>query len=256
MPEHDSIAKTKNQAQTGAKGRAKASAKPGVRLKGTSSRGAAASSKQRRQPAQDKEKSITEKVASPKIAVSASLPRLLKRYREEFRPSLLQEMGYVNIMEVPRLSKIVLNIGLGEALQNNKALENATAHLAAITGQKPVVTRARKSIASFKLRQGMSIGTRVTLRSGRMYDFFDRLVNVTLPRIRDFRGTPRNSFDGQGNYSLGLREQTMFPEIDYDQIDRIRGLQITIVTSAETDREAHRLLETLGMPFAREEQPA
>lgn len=256
MPERDPIAETKKQEQTGTKGRTKASAKPGVRLKGTSSRGAAASSKQRVHPSQDKEKSITKKGPSSKVDVSVRLPRLLKRYREEFRPALLQEMGYVNIMEVPRLNKIVLNIGLGEALQNTKALETATSHLAAITGQKPVVTRARKSIATFKLREGMSVGTRVTLRSGRMYDFFDRLVNVSLPRIRDFRGTPRNSFDGQGNYSLGLREQTMFPEIDYDDIDRLRGLQITIVTSAETDREAQRLLEILGMPFAREEQTA
>lgn len=179
-------------------------------------------------------------------------PRLLRRYREEVRPTLMRETGYRNIMEVPRLEKIVLNIGLGEATQNPKAVEAASGHLATITGQRPVVTRARKSVAAFKLREGMSIGAMVTLRSARMYDFFDRLVNMALPRIRDFRGTPRQSFDGRGNYSLGIREQAIFPEIDYGQIDRVRGLQVTFVTTARTDREAQRLLELLGMPFARD----
>jgi large subunit ribosomal protein L5 len=154
-------------------------------------------------------------------------------------------------MEVPRLHKVVLNIGIGEAIQNAKALDNAVRDLAEISGQKPVVTRAKKSIAAFRLRAGMQVGVTVTLRGERMYDFMDRLINAALPRIRDFHGVSTRSFDGRGNYTLGLREQLIFPEIDYDKIDKVRGLEVTIVTSARTDQEARRLLELMGMPFQR-----
>ncbi|HIC89076.1 MAG TPA: 50S ribosomal protein L5 [Anaerolineae bacterium] len=162
------------------------------------------------------------------------------------------EFGYRSPMEVPRLEKIVINVGLGEALQNVKALEFASRDIATITGQKPVITRARKSIATFKLRAGNPIGCMVTLRGERMYAFFDRLCNVALPRQRDFRGVSPDAFDGRGNYSLGLREQLVWPEIDYDSIDKVRGMSVTIVTTAETDREGRRLLELLGMPFRRQ----
>jgi large subunit ribosomal protein L5 len=174
---------------------------------------------------------------------------LLERYRTEIVPTLMREFQYPNVMAVPRLEKIVLNIGLGEAVQNARAIEAASRDLAAITGQRPVVTRAKKSIAGFKIRKGMPIGLMVTLRGDRMYEFFDKLVNIVLPRVRDFHGVSPRSFDGRGNYSLGLREQLVFPEIDYDQIDKVRGLEITIVTTARTDAEAKRLLELLGMPF-------
>jgi large subunit ribosomal protein L5 len=179
----------------------------------------------------------------------ATRPRLLERYRTEIVPTLMREFQYPNVMAVPRLEKIVLNIGLGEAVQNARAIEAASRDLAAITGQRPVVTRAKKSIAGFKIRKGMPIGLMVTLRGDRMYEFFDKLVNIVLPRVRDFHGVSPRSFDGRGNYSLGLREQLVFPEIDYDQIDKVRGLEITIVTTARTDAEAKRLLELLGMPF-------
>jgi large subunit ribosomal protein L5 len=165
-------------------------------------------------------------------------------------PALLKQFEYGNPMEVPRLSKIVINIGLGEALQNAKAIDAAVGDLAQITGQKPIVTRARRSIAQFRLRTGNTIGAKVTLRGARMWDFLERLTVLVLPRIRDFRGVPARSFDGRGNYSLGLREQLAFPEIDYDKIDRLRGLEISIVTTAKTDEESRRLLELLGMPFA------
>lgn len=184
---------------------------------------------------------------------AASLPRLHERLRNELAPQLMKEFSYSSAMQVPRPEKIVVNIGLGEALENSRAIENATGDLAAITGQRPVVRRARKSIASFKLREGQAIGLSVTLRGRRMYEFLDRLVSSSLPRIRDFNGLSRNAFDGRGNYSIGLREQVMFPEIDYNSIDRIRGLQIVIVTTAPNDREGFRLLELLGMPFARTE---
>jgi len=177
---------------------------------------------------------------------------LKERYRQEIVPKLMESGGYKNVMEVPRLEKVVVSIGLGEAIQNAKALEAAERDLPAITGQKPVITRAKRSIAAFRLRAGMAIGLKVTLRRQRMYDFFERLVNVVLPRIREFRGVPRDSFDGRGNYNLGLREQTIFPEIDYDKIDKVRGLEVTIVTTAKTDEEARKLLELLGMPFARD----
>jgi large subunit ribosomal protein L5 len=175
---------------------------------------------------------------------------LRARYLEEVVPVLQKEFGYVNPNQVPRLTKIVVNIGLGEALTNAKALDAAVGDLANITGQKPIVTRARRSIAQFRLRTGNPIGAKVTLRGQRMWDFLERLTRLALPRIRDFRGVPTKSFDGRGNYSLGLREQLAFPEIDFDKIDRLRGLEVSIVTTAETDEESKRLLQLLGMPFA------
>lgn len=177
--------------------------------------------------------------------------RLEEKYLAELAPQLKARLGYDNIMQLPRLRKIVLSIGLGEATQEPKALEAAEKDLATISGQHPVTTRAKKSISSFKLRAGMPIGMRVTLRGKRMYDFFDKLVNVVLPRFRDFRGVSRDSFDGQGNYSLGMKEQIVFPEIDYDKVDKIRGLEVTIVTTAKNDNEARTLLELMGMPFRR-----
>jgi large subunit ribosomal protein L5 len=177
------------------------------------------------------------------------MPRLRDLYREQVVPTLRKELGYENVMQVPRLEKIVVNIGMGEALQNAKALDAAVDDVMTITGQRPIVTRARKSIASFKVRAGNPVGVKVTLRGNRMWDFLDRLVNVALPRQRDFRGISPDAFDGRGNYSLGLREQLIFPEIDYDKIDRIRGFEVTIVTTAQTDEEGYRLLRHLGMPF-------
>lgn len=179
------------------------------------------------------------------------MARLQERYREEVVPELMQEFGYQNVMQVPKLEKIVVNIGLGEAVQNARAIDAAVGDLAAITGQKPVVTRAKKSIAAFKLRAGMPIGAMVTLRGPRMYEFLDRLTSITLPRIRDFRGVSPNSFDGRGNYTLGLREQLAFPEIDYDKVDKTRGLEMSFVTTAHNDEQGRRLLTLLGMPFAR-----
>lgn len=179
------------------------------------------------------------------------MPRLKDRYRNEVMPALQDEFNYSNPMQVPRLQKIVVNIGMGEALQNAKSLEFAVSDLSKVTGQKPITTKARKSIASFKLREGNTIGVMVTLRGDRMWDFLDRLCNIALPRQRDFRGVSPDAFDGRGNYSLGLREQLIFPEIDYDKIDKVRGLSVTIVTSAGTDEEGRRLLHHLGMPFSR-----
>jgi large subunit ribosomal protein L5 len=176
-------------------------------------------------------------------------PRLREKYQNEVVQALMQEFKYSTVMQVPRLEKVVLNIGLGEALQNNKALDAAVGDLSAISGQKPVITKAKKSIAAFKLRQGQSIGAMVTLRGVKMYDFLDRLMNLALPRLRDFRGISRRSFDGRGNYSLGLREQIIFPEIDYDKVDKIRGLEVAIVTTAPDDAQGYALLKRLGMPF-------
>lgn len=178
-------------------------------------------------------------------------PRLKERYQSEIVPTLMKEFGYKNVMEVPRVEKVTVNVGLGEAVQNAKALDSASADVAAITGQRPVITRAKKSISNFKLREGMPIGVTVTLRGDRMWEFLDRTLNAALPRIRDFQGVSPNSFDGRGNYSLGIREQVIYPEIEYDKIDKVRGLQITICTSARTDEESKRLLELMGMPFAR-----
>ena len=189
----------------------------------------------------------------PEGADTLPTPRLLGTYRSEIIPAMMSEFGYNNNMRVPRLQKITLNIGLGEALTNGRAMEAATQDLATISGQKPVITRARKSIANFKLREGNPIGTAVTLRGARMYHFLDRLVNTALPRIRDFRGISRRGFDGRGNFSIGIREQIIFPEIDYNQIDRIRGLQVTINTTADNDAEGIRLLELFGMPFVRQD---
>jgi large subunit ribosomal protein L5 len=177
--------------------------------------------------------------------------RLEERYLTEVTPQLKARLGYNNIMQMPKLEKIVLSIGLGEATQDSKALEAAEKDLATVSGQRPVTTRAKKSIASFKLRAGMPIGMMVTLRGKRMYDFFDKLVNVVLPRFRDFRGVSRDSFDGQGNYNLGIKEQIVFPEIDYDEVVKIRGLEVSIVTTAKNDDVARDLLELMGMPFRR-----
>ena len=177
------------------------------------------------------------------------MSRLKERYKKELIPSLMESYGYKNVMQVPRLERVVLNIGLGEAIQNAKALEAAEGDLAAISGQHPVTTRARKSIASFKLRSGMPIGLKVTLRGVRMYDFFDKLVNAVLPRTREFQGVSPSSFDGRGNYTLGLREQIVFPEVDYDKVDKVRGLEVSFITTAKTDDEGKHLLESLGMPF-------
>ena len=179
-------------------------------------------------------------------------PRLRDLYRNEIISTMMNEFNYGNTMRVPRIQKVVLNIGLGEALTNGRAMEAATRDLTVISGQKPVTTRARKSIANFKLREGNPIGTTVTLRGDRMYHFLDRLINTALPRIRDFRGLPRRGFDGRGNFSIGIREQLIFPEIDYNDIDRIRGLQVTMATTALNDSEAIRLLELFGMPFIKQ----
>lgn len=183
----------------------------------------------------------------------AARPRLKQRYIDEIVPALIQEFSYSSVMAAPRVEKVVLNIGIGEALQNSKALDAASNDLAAITGQRPWVRKAKKSVAAFKLREGDSVGLMVTLRGDRMYDFLDRLLNLALPRVRDFRGVPTRSFDGRGNYTLGLREQLIFPEIEYDKIDKVRGMEVSIVTSARTDGEARRLLELLGVPFQRPE---
>jgi large subunit ribosomal protein L5 len=185
---------------------------------------------------------------------TATTARLKDRYNDEIRPALLERFGYSSIMQVPRIEKITLNMGVGEAKQDSKMLEAAQEQLATIAGQKPSIRRARKSIAAFKLREGMPVGLAVTLRGDRAYEFLDRLMSVAIPRIRDFRGLKRTSFDGRGNYTMGVREQIIFPEIDYDAIDQVRGLDITITTSASTDEEALALLEAFGMPFTRENQ--
>jgi large subunit ribosomal protein L5 len=177
------------------------------------------------------------------------VPRLKVRYREEVLPRLRQELGYANAMEVPRLQKVVINMGVGDALKDARMLEAATQDLAVIAGQRPVVTKARKSIAGFKLREGMSIGAKVTLRGDRMWEFVDRLITVAIPRIRDFRGLSRRSFDGHGNYTLGLTEQLIFPEVDYDKVVKVRGMDITVATTAQTDDEGRALLIALGFPF-------
>lgn len=177
---------------------------------------------------------------------------LKERYQKEIVPALMKSLGLKNIMQVPRVEKVVVNIGVGEALENAKALDAAVADLSRVTGQKPIVTRARKSIANFRLREGRAIGVKVTLRGERMWAFLDRLMNIALPRVRDFRGVSPNAFDGRGNYTLGLREQLVFPEIEYDQIDKLRGLEVTIVTTAHNDELGRQLLEMLGMPFRKE----
>jgi large subunit ribosomal protein L5 len=177
---------------------------------------------------------------------------LQQRYQKEIAPALFKELNLENVMQTPRITKVVVNIGVGEALDNAKALEAAVGDMVKITGQKPVITKARKSIANFKLREGRQIGVKVTLRGERMWSFLDRLLNVALPRVRDFRGISPDSFDGRGNYTLGLREQLVFPEIEYDKIDKLRGLEITVVTTAQTDDQARTLLQMLGMPFRKD----
>lgn len=177
------------------------------------------------------------------------MARLKDKYTSEIAPALQQKFGYKNVMQIPKLDKVVINMGVGEAIQNSKAIDAAVGDLMKISGQKPVVTRAKKSIAAFKLRAGMPIGTKVTLRGDRMYEFVDRLMNVALPRVRDFRGVSGKSFDGRGNYTLGVKEQLIFPEIEYDKIDKLRGMDIIFVTNAKTDEEARELLGMLGMPF-------
>ena len=183
--------------------------------------------------------------------VTATKPRLRQRYQDEIHGALMREFGYSNPMQAPTLRKIAVNIGLGEALDNGRAIDSATQDLRAITGQRPVVTRAKRAISNFRLREGNAIGLKLTLRHNRMWEFYERLVHIALPRVRDFRGVSANSFDGRGNYSLGVTEQMIFPEVNFDSIDRVRGLQINVITSARTDEEGKRLLELLGMPFAR-----
>ena len=194
----------------------------------------------------EKEKGKEPEKGSPKTRY---IPRLREKYQKEVIPALMKKFGYKNVMQVPRLDKIIINIGVGEATQNVKLLEASSAELASITGQKPITRRAKKSISNFKLREGSPIGCCVTLRRDRMLDFFDRLVNASIPRIRDFRGVPAKSFDGRGNYNLGLKEQIIFPEVDYDKVEKIRGMNITICTTAKTDEEGLELLKALGMPF-------
>ena len=175
--------------------------------------------------------------------------RLAKKYRDEVRPELVKEFGYTSVMMAPKIEKIVVNMGVGDATSNSKALDDAAADLTILSGQKPIITKAKKSIANFKLREGQSIGCKVTLRGERMYEFLDKLITIALPRVRDFRGISRNSFDGHGNYTLGVKEQLIFPEIDYDKVSKIRGMDIVIVTTAKSDKEAAALLEKMGMPF-------
>ena len=177
--------------------------------------------------------------------------RLLEKYKDTVKPSLMKEFNYSSVMECPKLEKVVINLGVGDAIENPKALEEAVNELTAIAGQKPVITKAKKSIANFKLREGMSIGCKVTLRGERMYDFLDKLMNVSLPRVRDFHGVSATAFDGRGNYTLGIKEQLIFPEINFDKVNKVRGMDIVIVTSAKTNKEAYALLEQLGMPFVK-----
>ena len=192
----------------------------------------------------------TEKKAAPEKKYSQDgRYRLYARYVEEIVPAMMKERGYKNIMEVPKIDKIVLNMRLGDVKDNAKSVQIAHDELKAIAGQKPVITKARKSVANFKVREGMSVGLKVTLRKNRMYDFYDKLVSIALPRMRDFRGVPADSFDGRGNYALGIKEQLIFPEISYDQVEKIRGMDVAIVTTAKTDEEARELLRALGMPF-------
>ncbi len=195
-------------------------------------------------------KKASEPKTAKKVAPKAGyINRLETKYHEEVVPALIKEFGYTTPMQAPKFEKIVINIGVGDATTNGKALEDAVAELATITGQKPVITKAKKSIATFKLRQGQAIGCKVTLRGVRMYEFFDKLVSISLPRVRDFRGVSKNAFDGRGNYTLGVKEQLIFPEIDYDKVSKIRGMDIVIVTTANSDEEAFSLLRDMGMPF-------
>jgi large subunit ribosomal protein L5 len=196
------------------------------------------------------EKPVEKKAASKVVKNSDSYEnRLIKKYKTEVAPALMKQFGYTSVMQCPKLEKIVINIGVGDATQNGKALEDSVAELATITGQHPVVTKAKKSIATFKLRKGQAIGCKVTLRGLRMYEFYDKLVSISLPRVRDFRGVSKNAFDGHGNYTLGVKEQLIFPEIDYDKVSKIRGMDIVMVTTANSDAECYALLDKMGMPF-------
>ena len=191
------------------------------------------------------------KEAAPKAQKETYVPRLKQKYENDVKKALQEKYHYKSSMQIPHLDKVVINIGVGDATQDAKRLEEAVAELTQITGQKPIITKARKSIATFKLREGQNIGCKVTLRATRMYEFLDKLVSIALPRVRDFRGVSRNAFDGRGNYTLGIKEQLIFPEIDYDKVSKVRGMDIVIVTTANTDEEAYTLLELLGMPFHR-----
>ena len=200
--------------------------------------------------AETKKKAV--KAAPKKVEETKSVKsvnRLQKKYKEEIVPALVKEFGYTSVMQAPKMEKIVINMGVGDATQNSKALDDAVADLTLIAGQKPVVTKAKKSIATFKVREGQAIGCKVTLRGTRMYEFLDKLVSIALPRVRDFRGINKNAFDGHGNYTLGVKEQLIFPEIDYDKVAKVRGMDIVMVTTAHSDKEAAALLEKLGMPF-------
>jgi large subunit ribosomal protein L5 len=230
----------------------KPAAKKPAAKKPAAKKPAAAKAKADAKPAAKK---AAPKAKASKPAVVANVPRMKQVYRDTVVEVLTREFGYKNPMQVPQIEKIVLNIGLGEALDSNSAVGHAVGDLQKITGQKPTENKAKVSIANFKLREGSVIGTSVTLRGPRMWQFYDRLVNITLPRVRDFRGISRTAFDGRGNYSLGMRDQSTFPEIDYNEIDRMRGMQLTFVTSARSDEEGRRLLELLGMPFAHVDEP-
>jgi len=243
-------AKARRTTKDGAKAKAKPKSEAAAKKKAKAKKSSATRGKAKAKAAASATDDVA-KIAPEPLAV----PRLLTRYRDEVVGTLTKEFEYGTPMQVPRLTKILLNIGIGaEAIQNSKAVESASRDLTLISGQHPITTRARKSIAAFKVREGMPMGLTVTLRNRRMYEFFDRLVSSTLPRIRDFRGVSRESFDGRGNYALGISEQVIFPEIEYNSVDRIRGLQVVVVTSANTDREGLRLLELLGVPFARTEE--
>ncbi len=197
--------------------------------------------------AETKKKAV--KAAPAKVEDTKYVNRLQKKYKDEIVPALVKEFGYTSVMQAPKMEKIVINMGVGDATQNSKALDDAVADLTLIAGQKPVVTKAKKSIATFKVREGQAIGCKVTLRGKRMYEFLDKLVSIALPRVRDFRGINKNAFDGHGNYTLGVKEQLIFPEIDYDKVAKVRGMDIVMVTTAHSDKEAASLLEKLGMPF-------
>lgn len=230
----------------------KPAAKKPAAKKPAAKKPAAAKAKAEAKPAAKK---AAPKAKAEKPAVVVNVPRMKQLYRDNVVEVLTREFGYKNPMQVPQITKIILNIGLGEALDSNSAVGAAVGDLQKITGQKPTENKAKVSIANFKLREGSVIGTSVTLRGSRMWQFYDRFVNITLPRVRDFRGISRTAFDGRGNYSLGMRDQSTFPEIDYNEIDRMRGMQLTFVTTARTDEEGRRLLELLGMPFAHVDEP-
>ncbi len=220
---------------------------------------AATSAKTPAKPAPKSEEAVVEeapKAKAPKAKkggnkVAKETNRLKEKYVNEVRPALMEEFHYSSVMQIPSVNKVVINIGVGDAIQDAKRLEEAVSELSQITGQKPVITKAKKSIATFKIREGQEIGCKVTLRGIRMYEFLDKLVSISLPRVRDFRGVSRNAFDGRGNYTLGVKEQLIFPEIDYDKVNKVRGMDIVIVTTANTDKEAYSLLEKMGMPFQR-----